>query len=190
MSGSLPNFYPPGPPGPEIDGMGSMVDVFFRCSMDAKYVASWGKGYQSKADAIQNVKAQYEADAARSDATRPAPSRISVNERDDIGMIEVLYERGRGKYTDGMPMWEATYWPITGELKGVDGVASAITCKTRHDPPEHRYGGVGWRCSTGVRITPHGGAQIDIYVSQLQHMPSIFEQVKQLLVNAQQISRQ
>ena len=58
-----------------------------------------------------------------------------------------------------------------------------------HDPTERRYGGVGWRCSTGVRLTPHGGAQIEIYVSHIRQMPAIFEQVKQLLVNAQQPSR-
>ena len=60
LHGSLPNFFPPGPPGAEIDGMGSMVDVRFQCSMDPKYAVTWGKGYQSNEDGIAKVKAQYE----------------------------------------------------------------------------------------------------------------------------------
>jgi hypothetical protein len=123
-----------------------MVDVNFKCSMDEKYVASWGKDIQSNPEWVE--KAQYEADAAQFDAKRSAPSRISVNRREDLGMIEVLDERGGAKYTSGMPMWEASYWPLNGDLKGVDGFASAISCKTQHDLIEHRYGGVGWRCST------------------------------------------
>ena len=190
LRGSLPSFYPPGPPGAEIDGMGSMVDVNFKCSMDEKYAASWGKGYQSNAEGIEKVKAQYEADAARSDATRPGPSRISVNKREDIGMIEVLYERGGGKYTDGMPMWEASYWPINGELKGLAGSVSGVKCQTRHDAAEHRYGKVGWRCTSSMEVTANATAEIQIYVSHIQQMPAIFEQVKQLLVNAQQSSRE
>ena len=189
MRGSLPNFYPPGPPGPEIDGMGSMVDVSFDCSMDEKYAAFWGKGYRSNAEGIEKVKAQYEADAARSDATRPVPSRITVNKRDDIGMTEVLYERGRGTYTDGMPMWEASYWPISGELKGLDGSVSEVRCKARHDAADHRYGKVGWRCTSSLGLTPNATANIQIYVTHIQQMPAIYEQVKQLLVNAQQSSK-
>lgn len=185
LRGSLPSFYPPGPPGAEIDGMGSMIDVNFKCSMDEKYAASWGKGYQSNAEGIEKVKAQYEKQLQE---LPQYPGDVSVNRREDIGMIEVLMDRRTE--ANGQRSWEASYWPINGELKGMDGFVSAISCKTRHDPTERRYGGVGWRCSTGVRLTPHGGAQIEIYVSHIQKMPVIFEQVKQLLVIAQQSSRE
>ena len=94
----------------------------------------------------------------------------------------------RGSKVPGRRSWEASYWPINGELKGPDGAASGIRCQTRHDPVEHRYGKVGWLCRAGMRVTPHASASIQIYVSQIQQMPAIFEQVKQLLLNAQQPS--
>lgn len=187
LHGSLPNFYPPGPPVPEIDGMGSRVDVRFVCSMDPKYAATWGKGWRSNEEGIAAVKAQYESDAARFGSKRQRPPKITVNRREDIGMTEVLYERG-GVYNDGMPMWEASYWPLNSELKGPDGAVSGIKCRTRHDPVGHRYGNRGWRCTAGMRITPHAPAYIDIYVTHIQQMPAVFEQVKQLLLNAKQSS--
>jgi len=182
MSGSLPNFYPPGPSGPVVDGMGPMVDVRFHCSMTPKYVASWGKGYQSNEDGIAKVKKRYEDDLR----TSPVPGEVTVNRRDDIGMIEVLMDRH--EEANGRRYWEASYWPIDRELKGPDGSVSAIGCKIRHDPVEKRYGNVGWRCAAGVAITPYATATIDIYVSQIQHMPAVFDQVKDLLVNAKQPS--
>lgn len=182
MSGSLPNFYPPGPSGPVVDGMGPMVDVRFHCSMSARYVASWGKGYQSNEDGIAKVKAQYEARLHRSEF----PGEVSVNRRDDLGMTEVLLDHGSN--TPGRRTWEASYWPIDRELKGPDGSVSAIGCKIRHDPVEKRYGKVGWRCTSGLRITPYASATIDVYVSQIQHMPAVFDQVKDLLKNARQPS--
>lgn len=187
LHGSLPNFYPPGKPGPEIDGMGSRVDVRFQCSMDPKYAATWGKGYRSNEEGIAAVKAQYEADAARFGSTRQRPPKVTVNRRDDLGMIEVLYERG-GTYEDGMPMWEASYWPINGELKGTDGSVSGIGCRIRHDPDDHRYGHRGWRCTSSLSVTPNAAADIDIYVTHIRQMPAIFEQVKQLLIKAKQPS--
>jgi hypothetical protein len=188
LRGSLPQFYPPGPQAPEIDGMGSMVEVSFKCSMNPKYIAAWGQGYRSNAEGIEKVKARYEADATQFDANRPGPSKVSVNRRDDIGMVEVLYERGGAKYNDGMPMWEATYWPIDGELKGPSGNVSGIKCDTRHDPIGRRYGGQGWRCRSSMAVTPHASANVEIYVSHIQQMPAVFEQVKQLLLNAKQPS--
>jgi hypothetical protein len=185
LRGSLPHFYPTGPVAGEIDGMGSMVDVDFQCSMDEKYAASWGHGYKSNIEGIEKVKATYHADAARFDSKRSNPSKISINRRDDIGMNEVLYERGQGKYNDGRPMWEATYWPLNTELKSFDGSISGIHCDTRHDL-EHRYSKQGWRCTSGMRITPNSVAHISIYVSHIEDMPSVFEQVRQIFINAQQ----
>jgi hypothetical protein len=77
--------------------------------MDEKYVASCGKDHQSSDEWVRKVRAQFEADPAQFDAKRSAPSRISVNRREDLGMIEVLYERGSASYTSGMPIWEASY---------------------------------------------------------------------------------
>lgn len=188
LSGSLPQFYPRGPIGPEVDGMGSMVDVTFQCSMDAKYMAAYGKGAKSNAEAIEKIKARYEADAAQFDPKRSGPSRITINRREDIGMVEVLYERGGGIYNDGQPMWEATYWPINGEMRSPAGTVSGIACQTRNDP-QHRYGKRGWTCGSGVALTPHAAAVIEIYVSQVQHMPAVFEQVKRVLIEAQQPTR-
>jgi hypothetical protein len=181
LRGSLPNFYPPGPPGPDVDGMGSMVDVTFKCSMDEKYTASWGKGYRSNAEGIEKAKAQYER------RLREGPEytgEVTVNRRDDIGMMEVLMDRRRE--ANGQRYWEASYWPIDGELRGPSGNVSGIVCDNRHDPIERRYGGRGWRCGASLRLTPHGAAQLEVYVSHIQQMPAVFEQVKQLLVSAQQ----
>ena len=183
LGGSLPNFYPVGDRGPVIDGMGSMVDVRIVCSVDPDYVASWGKkGNRSNEEGIAKVKARYEKDMKRIDPAR-RPS-VTINRRDDIGMTEVLFERG-GIYNDGQPMWEASYWPLKGELKSPAGSASGIGCTTRHDP-QKRYGRVGWRCQSAMRLTPEAGATIEIYVSQIQYMPAIYEQVKQVFLNAKQ----
>jgi hypothetical protein len=184
LHGSLPHFYPPGPPAPEIDGMGSRVDVKFVCSMDPKYAASWGKGYRSHEERIAAVKAQYEEELRQ---TPQFPGTVTVNRRDDIGMTEVLLDRHReGK---GQRWWEASYWPIDSEMKGLDGSVSGIRCEIRHDPVDRRYGHRGWSCRSGMRLTPQGGAQIEIYVTHIQQMPVVFEQVKQLLINAKQPSR-
>lgn len=185
LRGSLPNFYPPGPPAEEIDGMGSMVDVSFKCSMGEKYAASWGKGYQSNAEGIEKVKAQYEKQLRD---LPQYPGDVTVNRRDDIGMIEVLMDRRTE--ANGQRSWEASYWPIGRELKGPDGSVSGIACQTRHDPAEHRYGGRGWRCKSGMSLTPNATAHIEIYVAHIQQMSVVFDQVKQLLVNAQQPSRE
>ena len=75
--------------------MGSMVDVRFQCSMDPKYAETWSKGYQSNEDGIAKVKAQYEEQCR---VLPECPGEVTVNRRDDIGMIEVLYDRGRKGY--------------------------------------------------------------------------------------------
>jgi hypothetical protein len=184
LSGSLPNFYPAGTPADEIDGMGSMVEVSFKCSMDAAYVATWGQGFRSNAEGIEKVKAQYEKQLR---ALPEYPGDVTVNRREDIGMFEVLMDQR--SEANGQRSWEASYWPIYGELKGPDGSVSGIKCGTRHDPVQRRYGNRGWRCTSALRVTPNGPAYIQIYVSHIQHMPAVFEQVKQLLVNAQQASQ-
>jgi hypothetical protein len=161
--------------------MGSRVDVRFKCSMDPKYAATWGKGYRSNEEGIAKVKAQYEEELR---AGPKYPGEVTINRRDDIGMIEVLMDRRQEAH--GQRYWQATYWPINGELKSPDGSVSGIGCRIRHDPIERRYGKVGWQCGAGVRLTPHGGAQIDIYVSHIEQMPAVFEQVKQLFIHAQQ----
>lgn len=182
LGGSLPNFYPAGEPGPVVDGMGSMVDITIRCSVDPAYVAAWGQGYRSNQEGIEKVRAEYESDIDRRGRAKWPNAKVSVNQRQDIGMTEVLYERG-GTYNDGQPMWEASYWPLQGELKSLSGNVSRIGCRTRHDP-QHRYGGRGWRCSSSIGLGPHATATIEIYVSQIQHMPAIHEQVAQLFSNA------
>jgi hypothetical protein len=151
--------------------------------MDAKYVDSWGQGYRSNAEGMEKVKAKYERELSEQPQF---PGRVTVNRRDDIGMIEVLLDRDRE--ANGRRFWQATYWPIDRELKGPDGTVSSIGCATRHDPEEKRYGNQGWRCAASIRLAPHSWAHIDVYVSQLKHMPAIYDQVKQLLINAQQPS--
>lgn len=184
LGGALPNFYPRGPAAPVIDGMGPMVDVQFKCSMDPKYAASWGKGYRSNEEGIAAVKAQYEKELQ----IAPQYSGIvSVNRREDIGMIEVLLDRQHE--ANGQHWWEATYWPIDGELRGPDGAVSSIKCQIRHDPEQRRYGHRGWPCTAGMRLTPNAATYIDIYVSHIQQMPAVFEQVKRLLINAKQPAR-
>jgi hypothetical protein len=179
LRGTLPNFYPAGPAAPVKDGMGPMVDVNFMCSMDEVYAKA--KGYQSREDGIEKVKAQYEKQLL---VLPEYPGDVTVNRREDIGMIEVLLDRR--SEANGQRSWEASYWPIKGDLESPDGSVSAIGCRTRHDSEKKRYGGVGWRCGSGIRLAPHAGAQIDIYVSHIEHMPAVYAQVKQLLLNAQQ----
>jgi hypothetical protein len=175
LRGTLPNFYPVGSAAPVTDGMGPMVDVNFKCSMDEAFAKA--KGYQSKEEWIEKVKTQYEKELR---VLPDYPGDVTVSRREDIGMIEVFMQR-RGQQSG-----EASYWPIDAELKSPDGFVSAIGCARRHDPHGARYGGVGWRCGSGIRIAPHAGAQIDIYVSHIEHMPAVYAQVKQLLLNAQQ----
>jgi hypothetical protein len=185
MRGTLPNFYPPGPPADEIYGMGGSVDVFFTCSMDEEYVASWGKGYKSNAEGIEKIKADYESQLA---VLPDYPGEVTVNRREDLGMIEVLMER-RTKAGE-WSVWRASYWPVDRELKGPDGSVSAIRCDARHDPEGRHYGGAGWRCSAGIRFIKHATARIDIYVSHIRQMPGVFDQVLALLSQAQQSSKE
>lgn len=175
LGGSLPNFWPSGEPGPVVDGMGSMVDVTIRCSVDPAYMASYGKGYRSNAEGIEKVRQKYE-EHRRSGSY---PGTVTVSVREDLQMTEVLYDRDQE--ANGRRLWEASYWPLDRELKGADGSVSSIGCAyVRHDT-QKRYGGVGWRCSAGLRLSPEAMVTIEIYVSQLQHMPTVFDQVRHVL---------
>lgn len=181
LVGTLPNFYPRGPSAGVVDGMGAMVDVQFKCSMEPSYAAWWGKGYRSNEEGIEKVRAIYEKEA---NVLPTRPGFITFGRRDDLGMWELLLD-----FRDeagGQHGWEATYWPLTRELTGPDGSASPIRCDIRNDPEKKRYGGIGWRCRSGMRLTPHAVAEIQIYVSHLSHMPAVFDQVQQVLVNSKQ----
>jgi hypothetical protein len=180
LSGTLPNFYPRGQPGPVVDGMGAMVDVTIRCSVEPTYVASWGKGYRSNNEGMEKVKAQYEK-ALTADPRYPGTVTVSV--RNDIGMTEVLLDRQQE--ANNRRFWEASYWPLVGELVDRSGSVSGIRCTIRNDPSK-RYGSVGWRCTSSLGLTPEATASIDIYVSQIQHMPAVYEQVKELFINSTQ----
>jgi hypothetical protein len=178
LQGSLPNFYPKGEPAKAKDGMGAMVDVKFICSMEPSYVNY--KSAQSNEEAIHRVKAAYE----KSLMDNPEFSgTVTVNIREDLGMTEVLLDRNH-KATNGR-LWEASYWPVNRELKDATGMVSGITCRTRNDPePIKRYRGVGHRCSVGIGISPNAHASVAIYVSHLDQMPAIFDQVQQVIINA------
>lgn len=177
LSGSLPNFHPKGEPGPAIDGMGSMVDVTIQCSVDRQYVASWGSGYRTTSEGIAKTKERYE------ESLNIAPNRpgsIFVTVREDLGMTEVLLDRY--EEANNRRFWEATYWPLEGELKSPDGSISGIGCKTRHDP-EKRYGNVGWRCSSAYRVTPQANMIVEVYVSQIRYLPGVYRQIHTLLLS-------
>lgn len=180
LRGSLPNFYPVGEPGRVVDGMGAMVDVTITCSVDPSYVASWGTGYRSNEDGIKRVAEEYQRQLAMNPRY---PGSVTESVRPDLGMTEVLLDRSLE--ASNQRFWEATYWPVHSELAAPPGVVSAIACRTRNDP-EKRYGGRGWRCRSGLRITPEAHVTIEIYVSQIQHMPAVYEQVKTLFLNAKQ----
>jgi hypothetical protein len=185
LGGSLPHFWPAGEPGPNVDGMGSMVDITIRCSVEPAYVASWGKGYLSNAEGIEKVHQKYLDNIKILAPERRDKASVTTNVRQDLGMTEVLFDRA-GVYTDGQPQWEASYWPLSKELKGPSGNISGVGCdNVRHDILK-RYGNRGWRCGVAIRITPEAVVSIDIYVSQLQHLPAIFEQVRQLFESAKQ----
>lgn len=180
LRGSLPNFYPVGEPGPEVDGMGSMVDVTITCSVDPSYVASWGKGYRSNEEGIERIKAKYEESLAPNLRHSGA---VSVSVRKDLDMTEVFLDRHTESANRGS--WEATYWPLHSAMKGPSGSVSAIGCLRRH-APEKQYGGRAWRCRSSLSITPEANLTIEIYVTQLRHMPAVHAQVKDLFLNAKQ----
>jgi len=181
LGGSLPNFYPPGPSEGVIDGMVAMVDVHFTCSMEPSYAATWGKGYRSNEEGIEKVRVAYQREAT---LLPKHPGLVTLSKREDLGMWELLLDFQTGG--KGGRSWEASYWPIDRELKGPDGPVSSIKCDRRHDPEEKRYSGIGWICSSGMRLTEHASVRVDVYVSHLTHMPSVFDQVQQLLVNVKQ----
>ena len=103
-------------------------------------------------------------------------------------MTEVLLDRV--KEAHNQRYWEATYFPLKRELRDLDGGVDAIGCEIRNDPePKKRYGGRGWTCGTGFRITPNTVVTIDIYVSHLDQMPSIYDQVQQVIINAKKAGK-
>jgi hypothetical protein len=160
--------------------MGAMVDVSFQCSMEPKSIATWGKRYRSNADVIEAAKKEYERKLTLDPSL---PGTVTVSVREDLGMTEILMDVG--KRPKGF--WEATYVPLHTELRGLDGGVSGIRCRTRHVPsPTDSYGGVGIRCGSAIRITPQVTAVVEIYVSHLEEMPKIYEQVKQVMINAKQ----
>lgn len=182
LAGTLPHFYPRGPSAGVIDGMAAMVDVHFQCSMDPTYAATWGKaGYRSNEQGMKTVRAEYLKEAT---LLPKHPGVVTLGKREDLGMWELLLDFQTGG--EGGRSWEASYWPLDRELKGPDGAVSSIRCARRHDPEQKRYSGIGWICSSGFRLTPYANVRVDIYVSHLEHMPAVFDQVQQLLVNAQQ----
>ncbi len=183
MGGTLPHFYPKDPTGAfaaEKDGMGAMVDVKFVCSMEPGFAQSWGEGPHSNEEAIERAKASYEEKSKGS----PYPGVVTINRRDDLGMTEVLLDRG--SEANNERYWEATYFPLNRELKGaLDGRVSQIGCRTRNDPgPKKRYGGVGHTCGAGIGMTPNVSAIVTMYVSHVDQMPAIFDQVQQVILNA------
>jgi hypothetical protein len=124
------------------------------------------------------VKKRYEERARSVDL----PGTVTVGVREDLGMTEVLLKQGdwpRG-------FWEATYFPLHTELRGLDGGVSPIGCRTRHESPMNpdHMGAAGIRCGAGMRVTPQAYVGIDIYVSHIKDMPSVFEQVKQVVIDA------
>lgn len=181
LAGTLPHFYPRGPSAGVVDGMAAMVDVHFQCSTNPRYAATWGQGYRSNEEGIEKVRVEYLKDAT---ILPNRPGEITLRKREDLGMWELLLDFKDEAH--GQRGWRASYWPVDHELKGPDGAVSSIRCDIRHDPEMKRYGGVGWICSSGFRITEQAKVRIDIYVSHLQHMPTVFDQVQQLLVNAKQ----
>lgn len=180
LGGSLPHFWPAGEPGPVVDGMGSMVDVSIKCSVDPAYVASYGKGYRSNAEGIEKVRQKYEEQLR---VSTQYPGTVTVSVREDLQMTEVLLDRK--EEANGRRFWEASYWPLDRELKGPSEGVSGIGCTIRHDV-QKRYGGRGWRCTSAFRLSPQASVSIDIYVSQLPHMPSIFDQVRQVFESSKQ----
>ena len=181
LRGTLPHFYPKGKPAPIKDGMNAMVEVNFGCMMDLKNDLRFVNFIRprSNQEGIQQVKAEYEILAKSKDY----PGVVTLNDRYDIRMIEVLLDRGSESHNQRY--WEATYWPMDRELKSsFDGTVSRIRCSIRHDPIQKRYGNRGWTCGAGMRVTEQVHAGITIYVSHLEEMPIIFDQVQQVVINA------
>lgn len=178
LQGTLPYFYPKGEPAKVKDGMGAMVEVKFICSMKPRFTAR--KGYKSNEEGIQKAKAAYEKKLIDSP---DYPGTVTVNTREDLGMTEVLLERQKLQ-------WEATYFPLNRELRYSDDGVVGIGCQIRNDPESNkRYGGRGYTCSSGIWITSYVSAIISIYVSHLDQMPSIHDQVQKVIIDAKKAGK-
>ena len=101
LHGTLPHFYPKGPYAPVKDGMGAMVEVAFGCIMDLKDPRFINfKRPRSNDEAIQQAKAEYETDIA---SNKALPGTVTVSERKDLGMIEILMNKGAEALVSEVP---------------------------------------------------------------------------------------
>lgn len=185
LSGSLPNFYPKGKRAGVKDGMGSMVNVRFQCSMEKSYENTWETGARTNRDGITGYtnRMQKRTDQWNKQFEISA-AQVSVSIRDDLQMTEVLWDTDSIEKKGGPYRWEAAYWPLDKEMTAFDNSVSGIGCKIRHDPIEKRYGKIGWVCNSSLRVNKNVSAQIEIYVSHIEAMPAIYQQVKQLLMDS------
>jgi len=187
LHGSLPNFYPKGPSAGVKDGMASMVDVKFDCSMAKHYTADWDRPTRTNVEGVAWAKSylQEEADRHNNFEGSTTQATVTVSVREDLKMIEILLDKGFADDRNPKP-WSAIYWPLEAEMRSFNGRLGPIGCDIRHDPVERRYGGRGWRCSSSIRINPYASAGIDIYVPHIEAMPEVYRQVKQLIIDSKQ----
>ncbi|MDF2445813.1 MAG: hypothetical protein K0S46_1049 [Moraxellaceae bacterium] len=178
LMGSLPNFYPPGPSAEMAGRVSPSVFVRFSCSMDERYVASWGSGYRSNAEGIAAVTARFKSENVPPGTLRPT---VEVILRQDIGMIEVLKDSGPRE--DGSRMQQAAYWPIGKEQKAPDGSVSEIACDGRNIPG-YMNGRIFVTCRSTMKVTPNVTARISVYSPYIEHMPAVYGQVKSVLLTA------
>ena len=182
LQGSLPNFYPKGEYAPVKDGMGAMVDIDITCSLNADFLerVNSDKRIMTLEEGIQYSIKHYEQELS---GKTDYPGTVTVIRRDDLQMMEVLLDRKLE--ANNQRYWEAMYWPLNTEMRDFDGSLRPIGCSTRNDPQTpKRYGNRGWTCATGLRISPSTSISISIYVSHIDQMPKIFEQVKKVVINA------
>ena len=187
LHGTLPNFYPKGPHAPIKDGMGAMVDVSFKCSLEPEFLERVRKqpSIRTLEEGVQYSMEMYKATLARDPSLK---GEVTYAIREDLAMIEVLKRNDASR----KEFWgEATYWPIKTPLRKPDGTLSPIGCQTRHVPNDPQaYGNRGWTCGASIGLTPGVSVLIEIYVAHLEHMPQVFEQVKQVVINARKAGEQ
>ncbi len=187
LYGTLPHFYPKGPHAPAKDGMGAMVDVSFKCSLEPEFLERVRKqpSIRTLEEGVQHSMERYKADIA---SNPTMPGTVTFSTRQDLDMVEVLMIKGESPKKG---FWKATYWPIKSPLRKPDGTLSPIGCQTRHVPNDPQaYGDRGWTCAAGIGLTPGVSVLIEIYVAHIEHMPQVFEQVKQVVINARKVGEQ
>jgi hypothetical protein len=174
LEGRLPNFFPYGLPAENIDGVNNRVIVRFNTSMESEFSANWGHPPRSINEGIEAAKAKYEEMLKTSP---DYPGTVTISFREDLGMTEILLERRN--LTS-----EASYFPKI-ELKGFSERLSPIACGIRHEQkPAKRDEGNRGICSAFMQINPNVTGVIRIYVSHLAQMPSIYNQVKKVIIEA------